>query len=293
MPTKALVDISGLRDHAITARRAASGTVLVIVLTIISLSSAMAASASAKAAAEVKAAKGPVQITLRLQKTKVKANTSLWYKLELKNISKKRIQLYDRVFKDPYAIHVNSKLRHGIYLEIIDAKGKPLTVQSGNFHVRYDWEGPDGTDYMYSEREKKELSALQEQWKKSGMTTQQRSLAESAWINKLIENKNTAELTNPANKQWIAPGTSTATFAWADRGPGEYPGRSDDDRSLREGYTELWSYRLLRPGKYRMRAVYDHLQPESSSEYIKKYGTALDSGWIEFKTPFIEFEVRP
>lgn len=249
------------------------------------------AEASREATAEAKASKGPVQLKLRLQKTKIKADTSLWYKLELKNISKNRIQLYDRVFRDPYAIHVNSKLRHGIYLEVLDANGKPLPVRTGNYHVRYDWEGPEGTDYMYTEREKKELSALQEEWKKRGMSAQQQSLAESEWLNNLIEKKNTAELTNPANKHWIRPGVSTMTFAWADRGPDDYPGRLEDDKSLREGYTELWSYRFLRPGKYRIRAVYDHLQAESNAEHIRKYGTKLDSGWIRFKTPFIDFEV--
>lgn len=261
------------------------------VIATIALLGAARAQASAKASAQVKAAKGPVEITLSLQKTKVKSRRSLWYKLALKNVSKQKIQVFDQIFKDPYAMHVNAKSRQGLYVEIVDSKGKPVGVKAGNYRVKYDWEPPEDTDYLYTTEEKNELWALQQEWKKSGMTPQQLSLAEDAWINKLRDKKNMAELADPANRHWLEPGASTTTFAWADRGPGEYAGRAEDDESLREGYTQLWVYMPLKPGKYRVRAVYNHSRSETNKEHIEKYGVPHDSGWIEFKTPFIGVEV--
>lgn len=266
---------------------------IVAVIVAIALLGAARAQASAKAEAKVKAAKGPVQITLQVQNTSVKVEKSLWYKLELKNVGKKRFPINDRIFTDPNAIHLNSKHHSGIYLEILDSKGKPLDVRPGNYQERFDWEGPEGQDYLYTPEEKKELWALQDEWKKRGMTEQQQSLAVSDWNRDLIKKKNYAEMADPAKKHWLAPGSSTATFAWSDRGPGEYDGRSDDDESLRQGYTELWSYWLLTPGKYRLRAVYKHSLTSSTKALFKKHGHGIDPSWIDFKTPFVDFEVLP
>lgn len=259
------------------------------VIATLTLLGATPVSASVKPAALVKAAKGPVQITLRLQKTKVKVKDSLWYKLELKNIGKKKLQVHDRIFKDPYAIHVNSRSRYGLYLEVVDSKGKPLRVKWGNYRLRYDWEGPEGSDYTFTPEEKKEINTLEDEWKRSGMTAQQQSIAWTGWVNELYHKKNLEELVDPAKKHWLESGASTATFAWADRGDiVDYPGRAEDDESLRQGYTELWIYWHLDPGRYRIRAVYDHA-PSKRSKALQ----APNPERIEFKTPFIDIEVLP
>lgn len=261
------------------------------VIASLTLLGAASVQASVKAAAQVTAAKGPAQITLRLQKTTVKVKDSLWYKLELKNIGKQKILVDDRIFKDPYAIHVYSKSRYGLYLEIIDSSGELLKVKWGNYRLRYDWEGPEGVEYSYTPEEKKELSMLDAQWKKSGMTEQQQSIAWTEWANELYSRKNKEELRDPARQHWLNPGASTATFAWIT--PGEiidYPGRSDDEESLRQGYAELWIYQFFKAGKYRIRAVYDH---SLSEQFLEKHKISPDAARVKFKTPFIEFTVRP
>lgn len=75
---------------------------------------------------------------------------------------------------------------------------------------------------------------------------------------------------------WLGPGRSTATIAWSDRGGGQYVVHKDDDVAFLTGYTELWTYVFVTPGKYRVRAVYDQPQPES---------------WGKIQTPYAEFEV--
>ncbi|MEK7692235.1 MAG: hypothetical protein AAB425_14560 [Bdellovibrionota bacterium] len=263
------------------------------VIATITLLGAARVQASMRPEAQVKAAKGPVQITLSLQKTTVKVEKSLWYKIELKNIGKKKLRVDDWIFKDPYAMHVNSRLHNGIYLEIIKPDGKPLVVRPGNYSVSFDWE-PKGDEILpYTPEERKEIADLRADWNKRGLTAQQQSLALNDWSNNNNDKKNQAELSDPAKQLWLKPGASTTTFAWSDRGPGEHDGRSDDDKSLRGGYTELWVYWLLSPGKYRIRAVYDREYSQSTKKSFKKHGIAPDPGAIAFKTAFLDFVVLP
>jgi hypothetical protein len=271
---------------------------IAVVIATITLLGAARVQASMKPEAQVTAVKGPVQITLRLQKTTVKKSTpktprSLWYTIELKNIGKKKLRVDDLIFKDPWAIYENCNLRHGIYLEIIDPKGEPLLLRTGGERVSHDWEPKGDETLPFTPEEQKEIDALQADVKKRGLSAQQQSLAVSAWVNELSAKKNMAESINPAKQLWLRPGASTTTFAWANRGPDEYPGRAEDDEALRGGYTELWSYYFYHPGKYRVRAVYNHAHPGSKKELTKEYGYAPESWWVEFKTPFIEFQVLP
>lgn len=267
-------------------------TRIAALIATLALLGAIPTMASARAAAEVKAVKGSIQVTLRLQKTTVKVKRALWYKLELKNVGKKKLRVDDWIFKNPWAMHENCRMPRGIYLEIIDPEGNPLTARAGGDRAHYDWEPKEGELLPYTAEEKMEISALQADWKRRGLTPQQQSLALNDWNNKNNQKKNRAELKDSAKQLWLEPGASTSTFAWMNRGPGEYAGRAEDDESLRSGYTQLWSYRFLDPGKYRIRAVYDHDQPKSTRALFKKHGESVDPGWIKFKTPFIEFEVQ-
>jgi hypothetical protein len=237
------------------------------------------------------ASKNPVQIVLKARDTKLKVGQSLWYKLELKNVGKEKFRVEDRNFQDPWAVHENSRLKHGLYLEILGPNGKRLLIRTAGDRPRHAWEAREGEDYRFSPEESLELKALTKEWDTRGMTAQQKAIAQAAWLDGLIDKKNLAEDKDPAHQIWLAPGRSTTTFAWADRGTGDYTGRAEDDRALGEGYTQLWSYSFLRPGKYRVRAVYDHARPESNEDFKRKYGTGLAPAWVKVKTPFLEFEV--
>lgn len=249
--------------------------------------------AASKSSKEAIARKGQLVLKLTLQKTKVSVDRSLWYKLELKNIGKRKVRLFDAIFRDPNAIHVNSNLKDGIYIEVLDNNGVPVPVKWGEFRTRYDWEGPEGTPWKLTKQETRELDALVMEWNKKGMTAQQQSIAQSDWFKKLSNEKNVAELKDPAHQRWLAPGASTSTIASSSRGPGEYPDRSKDDESLREGYAELWAFPLLNSGTYRVRAVYDYALTPSTEKRFKKRGLPADPAAIRFKTPFIEVQVVP
>lgn len=249
--------------------------------------------ASTKAQAKVTGSKGPVQITLQLHKTTVKVGKSLWYKLELKNIGKKKILVHDRFYKDPWVLHENCRSKRGVYLEILKPNGKPLRVRWGGGSEQYDWAPkPGGTLHMTVE-ESKELDDLQSQWKLSGMTAQEQSIATSRWGAALIDKKNMAEDGDDTKKLWLKPGASTTTFAWANRDP-DLDAHVGEEAQI-EDYTQLWSYRFRVPGKYRIRAVYDHVYSKTYSKELEEYRVKVKPAawWVKATTPFVEFEVLP
>jgi hypothetical protein len=263
------------------------------VVTTITLLGAMTARASAGAEAQVKGAKGPVQITLKLHKTTVKVGKSLWYKLELKNIGKEKILVHDRLYKDPWVIHENCRSRRGIYIEILKPNGKPLKVRWGGGSEQYDWAPKPGGTLHLTVEESKELDDLQSQWKQSGMTAQEQSIATSRWGAALVNKKNMAEDGDDTKKLWLKPGASTATFAWANRDP-DLDANYGEEAQVGD-YTQLWSYRFRVPGKYRIRAVYDHVFSESYKKELLGKKIKVDSAewWVKATTPFVEFEVLP
>jgi hypothetical protein len=261
---------------------------------VLALTCAAPCRASKKAAAQVAAAKGPVQITLRLDSTTVKVGKSLWYKIELKNIGKKKLRVDDWIFKDPWAMHHNCLDRHGIYLEVIAPDATPLWVQRGGGELTWDYARNVGDKVQLTPEEKKELEDLEADAKKRGLTAQQKSLALDRWNDGYHLKKQLKELTDPAKQRWLPPGASTSTFAWAFREPiqDEFTDHSYEEPQVAD-FTQLWSYFFATPGKYRIRAVYDNTQPESTKAMFKQHKHPLDPGWVKAKTPFVEFQVIP
>lgn len=254
-------------------------------------------------AAKVTAKKGSIQLTLRLYRTKVRAKKSLWYQIELKNVGKKRILIDDKIFSDPWAMHENLFRERGIYLDITAPPGtyntqgwprhkhdgpSPKLRMGGEGRVQWDWQTMD-----YSPQEKKELAGLEAKWTKEGLSEAQRVDKRVGWRQVWILRKESEQDTDPRRMKWLVPGASTATFAWAYRdedpdAPHEDPHFRDvaDEENQVGDYTQLWSYFIDVPGKYRIRVVYDHSFGPSPSVEPESWN-------IKFKTPQIEFEVEP
>ncbi len=242
--------------------------------------------AGSKPAAQVRAAKGPVQLTLSLNKTVIKAGKSVWYKLEMKNIGDRKIRVEGMVFRDPWAMHENCVSKHDIYLQVLNAKGASLVPQRGAGRVRFDYETEDGRLLPKDQRERDAFEAALE---KKGLSEQERHIAMIRWDRDFDDRKQTEELQDPAKQQWLAPGASTTTIAWAYHDPDEYADPADEEAQVGD-YTQLWTYLLLRPGRYRIRAVYDQ---EKLIAERQKPGGPRERWQVKFKTPYIDFEVIP
>lgn len=264
----------------------------VLLIVCIALSTAAPTNAAVEAAAQAKAAKGPVQITLRLHGTKVKVGKSLWYKLELKNIGKTKMLVDDWTFKDPWGMHENCRKRYFTYLEVIGPDGKPLMVKRGGGMVTWDYVRESGPSLKFTPEEYKEIDAMRADWKKRGLSEQDQSIALSRWNVEINDKRQRAELADPTKQLWLKPGASTTTATWAYRDPSEYADRSFEEAQV-EDYTQLWSYLLYRPGTYRIRAVYDRDIGAANRKEAVADGVKIPSWSVKVKTPFIQFEVVP
>ncbi len=80
-----------------------------------------------KAAKEASASKGAVKLTLRLYKTKVKADGSLWLQLELGNAGEYPFAVSDDLFYDPVPPPVRTSVNSAdLYVRVTDAKGRAM-----------------------------------------------------------------------------------------------------------------------------------------------------------------------
>ena len=224
----------------------------------------------------VTAKKGPVQITLRLYKTKVKSQKSLWYQIELKNVGKKRIRIEDRIFKDPWAIRGNIRDRFGIYLDVMPPPGRysgnnwplqrneftPLLRRpvGGLGLTHRDWHGRG-----YSPEDKQKLADLEARLKREGRSDVEIKVARSQWIDAWIARQEMDEDTDPKNQSWLEPGASTTTMAWAYRDPDPSPylhtpkmAEMTDEEPQVGDYAQLFDIHTRPLGRWKIRAVYDH-----------------------------------
>lgn len=249
------------------------------------------AQATIKAAAQVTAAKSPIQITLKLYSTKVKAGKSVWYKIELKNVGKKKILVDDWIFKDPWGMHQNCNGRYGIYLDVIDEKGERPMLQLGGGRVHYKYEPQPGESKPLDPKDEAERIAYQAALRKRGLTEQEEHIALIRWDEAWNNRQQLKEMSDPANQLWLKPGASTTTIAWAYRDDDPYADHADEEAQIGD-YTQLWSYDLD-PGKYRIRAIYDYSRTDSDLKDLRRLKIEPEKSWIKVMSPFIEFKVLP
>lgn len=255
------------------------------------------------------ATKGPVQLTLRLYKNKVKVDKSLWYQIELKNVSRKPIQIMDTIFRDPWAIRYNIRDRVGIYIDIQGPPGVykgdswPPDHPSGDSPQMRMPLGSLGMPYKawhskgYSEEDKKELAALEQKWKKEGLSETEQVIAKHHWQERWMDKKDQEEGTDPADIVMLAPGASTTTLSWAYRDPDPSVHHDALEQELADeepqvgDYAQLFDYWLRPPGKYKIRVVYNHGFDKESRHELENEGIKIPPWYVHVETPYIPFEV--
>jgi hypothetical protein len=206
------------------------------------------AAAHLPAEAEVTASSGPVQLTLRIYKTKRKAKkkagqsfdpeSSLLYQLELKNIGKKRFLVTSIFFSKPW--DYGSEVNHGISIAALGPDGKPAFL-----------DGPWDID-----------------------------------PEEVLARANIPEPKKPDPSFWLEPGASVTTIPWVKQRDDELlRGRS---KKLPVGqYTELHYLDTMTPGKYRIKAIYNYAyKPEFIKKYkvrVSEDDVEFATPFIEFE----------
>lgn len=248
------------------------------------------------AEAEVTASSGPVQLTLRIYKTTIKARKDflqpfeddkhLLYQIELKNIGKNRFLVTDdEMFRVPGAYIVcESTTRFGTCIDVLGPDGK-----HPYFSALYFAADNHPFDYgILPEPDDKEGLALKATWEKAGLTIQEIGSRFLERARRMLKEPPLEEK-RPDPPLWLAPGASTSTLAWVHRDRVELI-NGKPMRAPVGQFSELDVLNSSKPGKYRIRAVYNH---EHQPEMVRKYELRVYEDDVRVATPYIEFEVVP
>lgn len=240
----------------------------------------------AVAEAEVKASSGPVELTLRLHRTRIKLGESLWHQLRIRNAGDKEMLVTDQIFHDPWELLNNIWGGYGIFIEVIGPDGKPLEPP-----VRRDGAG-DGIEPMPSgllEIEGPQEQAMVDGWEKQGLSSFEVKL-------KLIEyntKKERGKKPYPSRPViHLRPGEIAETKSWF------HYSRYDEKIAKRPApqpigeFAELEFFDLDEPGKYKIRAVYNHGISETDIKEYRKMGWSYDER-VLFYTPWVRVTVNP
>lgn len=236
-----------------------------------------------KPAAEAKGTKAPVELTLRLYQTKIKADESLWGQIEIKNVGKADITVSDDMFFKPYPIADQSE-PHPIHVAVFDAAGKRVKPRSGI----YDFHGgaiPRRLSEVDPEEDRK-IGIMIDGWKKAGLSKEDIDEKLREYDDKKYRDEKDAEMSS-RNSQ-VAPGSSLKSRPWAhdDRDP-----NGDEPQTPPVGQFSELKYYFEKPGKYTIRAVYDYRMSERAKKLLKRR-VPSDTD-ILVKTKPISFEVIP
>ncbi|MEK7858720.1 MAG: hypothetical protein AAB320_06215 [Elusimicrobiota bacterium] len=257
------------------------------------------AQADVAAEAEVKASSGPIELTLRVYRSNLKyRKDSLWFQIQLKNIGKNKIRIDEDDFRVPGEVAMGG----GRLLEVVDAKGNPAK-QYTIFSAAPDQLTPDSPIWPQPSKDSKDPEGDKKRiadaiWAEGDRLRQRDRIMEAgrgrpdSWTyRKLTEfdEKHPAPPEPPSQDTSIllAPGVVLVTPPWVDRSylPDQPPGKIGEFAQLRGYY--------FGPGKYRIRAVYDHRPSGWTVEYNKKHHLNPDEDEVRVETPYIAIEVVP
>lgn len=236
------------------------------------------------AQAEVHASSGPVELTLRLYKTRIRPKERLWYQLRLRNVGSKPFAVGDDIFRDP--IQTYSNYHVGIYFLIIGPDGKELrhrTVLAPHHDVA---EEKPGRQRKLHPDDQKDLDSLLAQWRSEGLDIDAINRKLLDWL----------PLHRPEDEipaVVLKPGESVTTKPWAFYEPWDQEFKRPPPQPIGE-FTELFNFDLNEAGKYRFRAVYDYRPSEWFRDWLKKHGMKEQKEHdVLAETPWIEVERRP
>ena len=234
------------------------------------------------AQAEVKASSGPVELTLLLHKTEIKAGDYLWQQIRIRNIGDEPMIVSDQVFHDPWELRKHSDSKYGIYVEALGPDGTPLRIV-------FDRERPatprDGEVSGLLEIEGPQERTMLDRWKKQGLSPDE--------INRNLLDFNLKKRQETGgSRRWpvikLSPGQSAETksaFFYSLRD--EINGKPTPEPVGEFGQINFFHFQST--GEYKIRAVYDY-RPGDFARTNKLPDSPDD---VLVQTPWIPVRVLP
>lgn len=220
---------------------------------------------------------GPVGLELTLLKTKLKVGERLFVKTTLRNFSKEEMFIVDWIYRgadnlgEEWDKKLNSESRSTI--EIRDSRGrrvKPrLFYVGGGHHDNF-------LEQTVKPFEGEDLE-LYNVWIASGLTPHQASdRLNKKW---LWDAERRYSAKHPVVK--LKQGESATSLSWcADREPERSPLAVTCPGN---GYVELPFFPFKRPGRYRIRAVYDYSPTKDFLKWADDWNVRVETDWITFE----------
>lgn len=239
------------------------------------------------AQAEVRASSGPVELTLLLHKTQIKAGDYLWQQIRIRNIGEKELIVADRVFDEPRQLRFQSRAGCCLYLEMLGPSGKPLKVEFQDSAEQ----GRDISDVVSGllEIEGPEEHAMLDGWKKQGLSDREIGMK---LIDFNMKKQRAAEIHQQRPVIKLLPGQSAETksafyYSIHDKIQNRPAPRPIGD------FAQVDFFLLEQPGKYKVRAVYDLAPTEKSLKIDRKFHHGPSPEEVLVLTPWISITVLP
>lgn len=251
------------------------------------------------AEAEVVGTKGPLELTLRAYKTKVKSEEeSLWYQVRLRNIGLKEIPVFDNAFLVSAPVEMCCSPGTSILVTGPDGKAlKPMPTLGGGAVLvpgSPSWPIQDG-DTRDEATKKKVIDAM---WadrailrlrEEHARKLEREKLPPEEFSRKVIDFEKRHPLSDdgaerrPSPHIMLKPGAAITSTPWTDR--------HISDPDIQREFTELTGYWYTKPGKYRIKAIFNRQTSTWEAEYNKTHGILPEEDAVLVETEAIEFEV--
>ena len=239
------------------------------------------------AQAEVSASSGPVELTFLLHKTTITVGESLWHQLRVRNIGKRELLVTDEVFHEPWQLRYHSPDRNGIggfgiYIEAFGPDGARL----GKVLYMEDAIMPEVSGLLEIDGPREQ--AMVDDWKRQG-------LSEFEIGSKLIEfntsKRHAAQSKEESPVIKLQPGEVAETKSWFYHTKQARRKKLPAPRPI-GNFAQLEFFALDKPGKYKIRAVYDYsISAVKLAEY-RKLGWSTDEHVLA-RTPWVAVTVLP
>ena len=250
-------------------------------------------------AAEVSASSGPVRLTMRIEKLRVRQDEPVRFQVELTNVSTYyRLLVQDDTLylEEPRAMTDSLRTRVGTYIEVMGPDGKPLDYALVPHPPENPCPGYSGdmvgleSGRPLTKEEEAWQAKLLRKWKKAGYGRKMiEERLDKAWI---ARQEAIREARLRKRNVLLEPGESIRTpalAAWADTrticGPmSSWP-------PAKTPYADLIEYPMGRTGVYSLRAVYDHGLPEGLAEEYRRAGLQAFPENVVIRTSPVVVEV--
>lgn len=261
----------------------------------------MSATKVPAAEAVVVGTKGPLELTLRVYKTKIKSEKeSLWYQVQLRNIGREEIPIFDHAFLISAPVEIHGSAGASLWVTGPDGKflkpmpslggGAVLVPGSPSWPIQNGDKRDEATkkkviDEMWADRA---ILRLREEY---AQELERKGVSPKEIDRKTLEFNEEHPLSDdnakprPSPHKMLKPGASITTIPWTDR--------YATDPAIQREFSEFSGYWYAKPGKYRIKARFDNRSSDISVEYDKKHGIPPRKDAVLVETEAIEFEVLP